>query len=165
MLTLHIEANNLQELRARALAELALDMAMVAEANSAPAEKPKGRKKADTPSSIQAPQEQSAQAEAPAASAPNAAADTGAKADMAPEAGKPLEPEQSKTAAAAAPAVDPNVPDITKVREAVFEYMKKQGEKVGAAPKTIALIQKYDAKLVTDIKPERRAEFIKECLA
>ena len=127
---------------------------------------PKSRKKADAHAATPAPTPE----QVAAATTPPAQGQSGPEASAPKSEGDAPGTQNSTTPASpaakestTAPAVDPNVPSIEKVREAVFAYMGKQGEKVGASPKTIALIQKYNAKLVTDIAPERRAEFIAEC--
>lgn len=158
MLTLHIEATTLDQLRAQALAQLGLDMAIAAEIQAAAPTRVKRATKAEPQVATPAPagtlaEVPSAGQPAPAGSAPsidhNAEfAKYQAAVDL-KEAAKEIDP--------------PGTPTLQQAREAVLRYMAKNGETVDKAPKVLKLLEKYSAKLIPDILAAHRAAFIAEC--
>ena len=128
MITLHIEAPNMEALRSMALLQLGLDG--TASIPTCAAAAPKKAKKVEE-----------AKVEEPKA-----------------------EPKAEEVKVEPKAPIDPDgFPTLQLTREATFRYMTKKNEQIAKAPSVMALMGKYNAKLLTDIKPEERAAYIAEC--
>lgn len=174
MLTLYIEAQTLDQLRAQALAQLGIELSATTTVTvTVPTGSAGGgsggsgrKKKADPAPATPAPGMNDAAAAAGSSSA-GQSEDSGSAPVNAAVEGKAhdqAEPQPVKQADAAAP-VDPSVPSLDDVRTAIMACIKRKGETTANAPTIQALFKKYGAKLVPDIKPEDRAAFIKDCNA